>query len=101
MVYISQTARRHVLCYILFIVLFTLMACSQSVSATPARYSLSHLATNSFNNWSGYIASSNSRSVYTEANMSFTVPNLIATPGKDTSVSVWVGIGGDEDVASP
>jgi hypothetical protein len=94
--YIFQTAsRRHLLCCILFAIFFTLIARPQPVGATPQRHSLPYhpLTPTPHPIWSGYIATS-AQATFTEVNMYFTVPTLTATPGKDTSVAIWDGVGG-------
>jgi hypothetical protein len=102
-VYLFQTtSRKCLLSYVLFAILLTLVACPQSVSATPQRHSLpSHSLTplkntiSHYLNWAGYRASAGSKQgVFPEANMYFTVPKLKTTPGKATRVSIWAGVGG-------
>src|SRR5262245_33131897 len=94
---IFQTAsRRYLLWRMLFAILFTLLACPQSVDAIPQRPSTDYqVSPQGSSNWAGYKAiSPNNGVAFTEINMYFTVPMLKATPGKNTSVAIWAGVGG-------
>jgi len=94
---IFQTAsRRHLLCCVLFAILFT--ACPQPVGATPTRYSVSHTRSlmqqkSSLENYAGYFAHGK-QGTFTQAGMFFTVPTLTLTKGINTQVSTWVGVDG-------
>src|SRR5271166_1711866 len=93
MVYVRKTAgRNHLSCCILFVILFTLSACSQTVGRPSALHSPSlaktshqegtqpalHNGTTQTDIWAGYIARGK-RGTYTEASMFFTVPTLTGT----------------------
>jgi len=108
MVYVRKMAgRNHLSCCILFVILFTLSACSQTVGRPSALHSPSlaqtsqqkgtqpapRAGTTQTDIWAGYIARGK-RGTYTEASMFFTVPKLRGTRGvADTSASEWVGVG--------